>query len=131
MQDILKVGIDIHGVIDAVPERFKKLTRILVAGGAEVHIVTGSRRDQAIDKLLSDNEIQFTHYFSIVDYLVDSGVDIEWRNGKPYADEKKWNSAKRNYCEQQNIDLMIDDSPIYRDTFHDINSTYLHLITKP
>ncbi|VUD41804.1 hypothetical protein TDB9533_00564 [Thalassocella blandensis] len=130
MHDQLKIGIDIHGVIDAYPERFKKLTAVLVAGGAQVHIVTGSRRDKNIDIMLAKHEITFTHYFSIVDYLVSTGKDVTWKNGKPYADETAWNNAKRDYCQSQNIDLMIDDSAIYRDTFHDISTTYLHLISK-
>lgn len=41
MNNTLKVGLDIHGVIDAFPPRFKQLAYALIKDGAEVHIITG------------------------------------------------------------------------------------------
>ncbi len=130
MNNILKIGLDIHGVIDTFPNRFKLLSSALVKDGAEVHIVTGVKRDDRIEKLLQDANIHFTHYFSIVEHLEATHVTIEWQDGQPFADEKKWNSAKRDYCKAQSIDLMFDDSAIYRDTFHDIDTTFLHVINR-
>ena len=128
MSEIFKVGIDIHGVIDTFPNKFKQLTAALVASGAEVHIVTGSKRDSSIDDLLTKSDIQFTHYFPIVDYLESTG-SVYWKDGRPYVADEKWNLAKRDYCQRQAIDFMIDDSAIYRDTFSDISTTFLHLIS--
>lgn len=128
MKNPLKVGLDIHGVIDTFPIRFKLLSLALIKDGAEVHIVTGLKRDNNVDKLLSDAGVAFTHYFSIVDHLENNNEEISWENGLPYADKEKWNVAKRDYCEREGIDLMFDDSPIYRETFHDIDSTYVHVI---
>ncbi|HED35447.1 MAG TPA: hypothetical protein ENJ08_14725 [Gammaproteobacteria bacterium] len=128
MKNPLKIGLDIHGVIDTFPRRFKLLSSALVKDDAEVHIVTGVKRDDRIEKLLLDAGIHFTHYFSIVEHLEANHVAIEWRNGEPFADETKWNSAKRDYCKAQGIDLMFDDSAVYRDTFHDIDTTFLHVI---
>lgn len=128
MSNPLKIGLDIHGVIDTFPERFKNLASALKKDGAEVHIVTGLKRDQKVDELLHSAGIEFSHYFSIVEHLENSGVEVEWREGLPYADKHKWNSAKRDYCLAQNIDFMFDDSPIYKETFNDIATTYLHLI---
>ncbi len=130
MNNTLKVGLDIHGVIDTFPKRFKLLSSALVNDGAEVHIVTGIKRDQKIDHLLKEAGIAFTHYFSIVEYLEASNENIQWSNGLPYADEEKWNYAKRDYCKAQGIDLMFDDSPTYLETFHDISSTYVHVINR-
>lgn len=126
MKDVFKVGIDIHGVIDTFPEKFKHLSSALVSSGAEVHIITGSKRDDRIDTLLKHAEITFTHYFSIVEFLEGAG-DINWEGDQPYAPDEKWNVAKRDYCKLQGIDLMIDDSPVYRDTFTDIETNFLHL----
>lgn len=126
MAEVFKVGIDIHGVIDTFPKKFKQLSMALVASGAEVHIVTGSKRDDRINILLKNEGIAFTHYFSIVESLEKSG-NIRWEDDRPYAPDEKWNMAKRNYCELQCIDLMIDDSPVYRDTFADIETNFLHL----
>lgn len=76
MKNYLKVGLDIHGVIDSYPLKFKLLSTALIDSGSEVHIVTGLKRDAHTDKLLQEAGIQFTHYFSIVTYLEESGVKI-------------------------------------------------------
>ncbi len=128
MGNPLKVGLDIHGVIDSYPEKFKLLSSALKKDGAEVHVVTGLKRDSSVDELLKNAGIEFTHYFSIVEYLESNDVPIDWVKGFPFADEEKWNRAKREYCEAQEIDLMFDDSPIYLETFNDIDTTYLHVI---
>ena len=126
----LKVGLDIHGVIDAFPERFKMLSSALAKDGAEVHIVTGIKRSMEVDAMLESAGITFTHYFSIVEQLEFDDHDINWVNGLPFTDEKVWNYAKRNYCDRVGIDFMFDDSPTYLETFHDIDSTYVHVINR-
>ena len=45
MNNSLKIGLDIHGVIDSFPEKFKQLSYALAKDGAEVHIITGKTRD--------------------------------------------------------------------------------------
>ncbi len=124
----LKVGLDIHGVIDTYPEKFKLLSQAFFRDGAEVHIVTGVKRDSAIDRLLEGTGIQFTHYFSIVEHLEQQKETVEWIDGLPYADETQWNIAKRDYCARESLDFMFDDSVIYRDTFHEVDCTFLHVI---
>ena len=128
MNNTLKIGLDIHGVIDTLPEKFKLLSYALAKDGAEIHIVTGMKRNSTIDKSLADAGIRFTHYFSIVEHLECSGEIIEWRGGLPYVYEDKWNSAKSVYCEKVGIDFMFDDSPTYLKTFNNIDTTYLHVI---
>jgi hypothetical protein len=126
----LKLGLDFHGVIDTFPEMIAEMSRMFVAAGHEVHVVTGLKRDAIVQKGLNDFGIQYTHYFSIVEQLEQDGVTIVWRDGLPYADKIYWDIAKRDYCQKNEIDLMIDDSPVYKDTFHDISTVYLHLINK-
>ena len=128
MDNTLKIGLDIHGVIDTYPDKFRLLSQAFYRDGAEVHIVTGVKRDERINKLLSDAGIQFTHYFSIVEHLEQQADTVQWIDGLPYADEAQWNRAKRDYCHQQGLDFLFDDSEIYRDTFHDIECTFLHVI---
>lgn len=128
MQNPLKIGLDIHGVIDSFPKKFKHLASALLKDGCEVHIITGLKRDNSIEKLLKEAGIQFTHYFSIVTHLENQGIPIDWREGLPYADEDRWNTAKSEYCKSQGIDFMYDDSPTYLGTFNDIDTTYLHVI---
>ena len=124
MNNSLKIGLDIHGVIDTFPEKFKQLSYALAKDGAEVHIITGITRDNTIDEELAKAGIRFTHYFSIVEHLEANGDIIEWRGGLPHADRDKWNSAKSEYCEKTGIDFMFDDSPIYLESFHGIDTTY-------
>jgi hypothetical protein len=126
----LKLGLDFHGVIDTFPEMIAEMSRMFVAAGHEVHVVTGLKRDAIVQKGLDDFGIQYTHYFSIVEQLEQDGVTIVWRDGLPYADKIYWDIAKRDYCQKNEIDLMIDDSPVYKDTFNDISTVYLHLINK-
>jgi hypothetical protein len=126
----LKLGLDFHGVIDTFPEMIAEMSRMFVAAGHEVHVVTGLKRDAIVQKGLDDFGIQYTHYFSIVEQLEADGVTIVWRDGLPYADKIHWDIAKRDYCQKNEIDLMIDDSPVYKDTFNDISTVYLHLINK-
>ena len=131
MNNSLKVGIDFHGVIDTFPEKFKQLAYALVKDGAEVHVVTGQQKDETMEKALERAGIRFTHYFSIVDHLIEKGVPLKWVDGQPYADKSLWDSAKAEYCKTQGIDFMIDDSPAYREAFHQIDTTYLHLANRP
>jgi hypothetical protein len=126
----LKLGLDFHGVIDTFPEMIAEMSRMFVAAGHEVHVVTGLKRDAIVQKGLDDFGIQYTHYFSIVEQLEQDGVTIVWRDGLPYADKIYWDIAKRDYCQKNEIDLMIDDSPVYKDTFNDISTVYMHLINK-
>ncbi len=126
LKNSLKVGIDIHGVIDTFPEKFSLLSRALVRDGAQVHVVTGVKRCAKIEALLEKSGIEFTHYFSIAEYLDSSGA-VEWVDGLPYADEEQWNRTKRDYCEREGIHFMFDDSAIYRDTFIDADCTFLQV----
>ena len=128
MNNTLKIGLDIHGVIDQYPEKFKQLAYALAKDGAEVHVITGLKRDHEAEQLLEEAGIRYSHYFSIVDYLEGKGELIEWQNGLPYADEQKWNNAKSEYCELEGIDFMFDDSPTYLKSFNGIDTTYLHVI---
>lgn len=131
MNNSLKVGIDFHGVIDTFPEKFKQLAYALFKDGAEVHVVTGQQKDEAMEKALEHAGIRYTHYFSIVDHLVEKGVPLKWVEGQPFADKDLWDSAKAEYCKAQGIDFMIDDSSAYREAFHQIGTTYLHLVNRP
>lgn len=130
MNNNLKIGIDYHGVIDTFPEKFKQLAYALVKDGAEVHVITGQQKNEEIENALMQAGIRYTHYFSIVDYLIESGVPVEWVDGQPFADKNQWDLAKAKYCESAGIDFMIDDSPVYRETFHGIETTYLHLVNR-
>lgn len=126
---MLRVGIDIHGVLDTYTRKFVELAVATRAVGGEVHIITGIKFDEAVEAELKSYGIPYTHYFSIVEQLEEDGVPFEWIDGKPYTnDSEAWDNAKAIYCDKMGIDFMYDDSDTYLPTFNDIDTVYLHVI---
>ncbi len=115
----IKIGLDLHGVISDMPEFFSFLTDILVKSGCEVHIVTGGATDD--DKqLLKDYNIQYTHFFSIVDYHRKIGTPTSGKHPKygfEMISDEEWDKTKGEYCRENGIDLHIDDTLIYNNYF--------------
>lgn len=122
----MKIAFDIHGVTDTFPAFQEMICKYIEDPDVEVHIVTGlSRRQAAIEigHIIDLNKID--GYFSIVDYLEDQpDVEVKWVNGLPWADETAWNNAKADYCYENNIDILFDDSPVYANTFDEIDTIY-------
>ena len=60
-----------------------------------------------------------THYnavFSIVDYLMSKGVEMEERKpGHWWASDKDWWGSKGAIAAEEEIDIVIDDSPQYEE----------------
>lgn len=118
-----KLGLDIHGVIDKLPEFFSFLSESVIKNGGEVHIITGgSWNDKLISELNSHN-IKWTHYFSVYDYMRNNhttiGGHVEFSDGtrqKRFKDSD-WNKTKGKYCLDNNIDLHIDDKEFYSQYF--------------
>ena len=125
----MKVVFDIHGVIDTFPAFRLMIEKYMDDPDVEVHVITGLARESAhgeIGHLIDLDRID--GYFSIADYLVmQPDVDIRWINDLPWATEKAWNNAKANYCYENQIDILFDDSPIYADTFEDIETIYVQI----
>lgn len=115
-----KIGIDIHGVIDALPIFFKFLADSIVKNNGEVHIITGGSWTEKLEKQLGG--INYTHKFSVYDHLLKTSEtlgEIEFPDGtiQNKFDDFLWDSAKAKYCEENNIDLHIDDTLSYNDYF--------------
>ena len=122
----MKVGFDIHGVTDTFPAFQEMIRKYIEDPDVEVHIVTGTIRANAekeIGHLIDLDRID--GYFSITEYLEGRpDVEVKWINGLPWADENAWNNAKADYCYENSIDILFDDSPIYADTFGEIDTIY-------
>ena len=118
-----KLGLDMHGVIDAMPEFFSFLTDSFIKNGAEVHIITGGRWDLEFEKQLHDFGIKWTNKFSVYDYLKESDAEVIGKVQFPDGTIQKkfkneyWDSVKAQYCKENGIDLHIDDTLIYNDFF--------------
>jgi hypothetical protein len=118
-----KLGLDIHGVCDSMPELFSFLTDSFIKNGGEVHIITGGHWNDDFESLLNSLGVKWTHKFSVYDYLIESGSkitgEIQFPDGtiqKKFENEA-WDGAKSNYCRENNISLHIDDTLIYNNFF--------------
>lgn len=114
-----KVSLDIHGVIDELPDFFSAFTKSLIASGFEVHIVTGGSLARARSEMKLHN-IAYTHLFSILDHHIENNTPTFGNHPKygfPLIDDAIWDQTKSKYCEEHDIDLHIDDTVAYGDSF--------------
>ena len=119
----MKLGLDIHGVIDSNPESFSFMSQSVISGGGEVHIITGGSWTSILEEQLRGYGIKWTSHFSVYDYLVDSGIDsigtIQFPDGtiQKKFDYHLWDTIKAGYCKSNSIDLHIDDTEVYSKYF--------------
>lgn len=111
---MIKIGIDIHGVIDKEPDIFSELTHEFKKKEYEVHILTGARIDDRVLSELSQYGIKYDKLFSILDYHSEIETKM-WKDedGCEWIPQDIWNSTKGNYCLRNEIDFHIDDTKIY------------------
>ena len=138
----MKIGLDIHGTIDAHRKFFAEWTQLLKADNErielvrknrdpnlpvhmrypvpdlhEVHIMTGPKRRMVLESFELEG-IWFSHFFSIVDECEKNGVAVMHdEKGDPWMDQYEWNRAKGDYARKHNLDLVIDDSTVYPNFF--------------
>lgn len=109
----MKIGLDLHGVIDTNSSFYIELTALLVKNGHEVHIITGKKASLVMPEL-AEKDITYTHIFSITDYHESIGTPIKWdEHGNPHMDSYTWDKTKAQYCLENKIDLHLDDSDVY------------------
>ena len=110
----MKLGLDIHGVIDKNPTLFSYLSLNIVKDGGEVHVITGAFITENLKIKLHGFGIHWTHMFSIAGYHKELGTSM-WVSdkGSPCMDDVLWDKTKGEYCAQMNIDLHIDDTERY------------------
>ena len=119
----MKLGLDIHGVIDSNPKSFAFMSQSVIYNNGEVHIITGGSWTTELENQLKDYGIQWTSHFSVYDYLVDSGIDsigtIQFPDGtiQEKFDYDLWDTIKAGYCKSNEIDLHIDDTEVYSKYF--------------
>lgn len=126
---MLKIGFDVHGVLDTLPEFLTLAYVMMESPEFEVHVITGLKLIDIQKEIGHLIDLSKVKYFSVVDHLTEKGVEIDWVDGLPWADTKEWDNAKAEYCEREQIDIVFDDSPYYGVTFESINTTYCHVQT--
>ncbi len=131
---MIRLGLDLHGVIDAAPEFFSALARAMVDRGHEIYIVTGREDTEELWHELCECGIAGVHHkyynsiLSITSYQKALGTPIQYLDGRksqPMMDAKVWNPTKAMLCATAGIDIMIDDSALYEPYFRDIKTQYL------
>ena len=116
----MRVGLDIHGVIDSDPVRFLEFAREVKKGcGNDVFIITGPPvNDDLLDELAKFGFIKgidFDVVLSIQDELEKSNVPVTGldKHGRNHYDDEQWDSCKAKICERYDIDVHIDDTLRY------------------
>jgi hypothetical protein len=109
-----KLGLDLHGVSDKVPEFFALVSKLMVDAGHEVIIITGKMKSHGAEEEAKSLGLHYTKIYSIVDYNIEKGVELKIdEKGYPWIDEEIWNKTKAEICKKEKIDLHIDDSKDY------------------
>lgn len=129
-----KLSLDLHGVINDLPEVFKSITKSLINDGWEVHIITGSITQKAYSELIQLGLMQgvhFTHVVGLPDYCLMKGVlvtGINEKHGNVEFPSNEWFKMKALYCSENKIDLHMDDQLEYGNSF--VNTAFARLFTK-
>lgn len=115
----LKIGLDIHGVISQKPEVFAMLSNLLVGEGHEVHVLTGSRKEDAV-KELEEYRVAYTHLFSITDHHIEKATTpTHFEEGRPCYPARIWDKTKADYCKEHGIQIHLDDTLEYGKYFRE------------
>lgn len=115
----IKIGLDIHGMINHDPTFFSELSRTLLCAGHEIHIMTGSHITDEVVNELKSHGMQWTKLYSIADYYKNKpGVKMTYdAKGRPWISDELWNMAKADYAREHMLDLTLDDSQEYEQYF--------------
>ena len=117
---MLKIGLDIHGVIDSDPDFFRELTRKLHKEGHMVFVLTGREICNEILQELNSHGIYYDELFSITSYHKSIGTHMSYLNGdktQPLINPIKWDRTKADYAERVGLDIHFDDSIDYKEYF--------------
>jgi len=121
----MKLGLDIHGVINANPQFYSALTKLAILEGHEVHILTGSILADNIIEELKKYGVVWTKLFSIADYHTSLGTKMTFSDpNNPWIDDLLWDKTKAEYCVREKIDFHIDDTERYGEHFETLFALY-------
>ena len=112
----MKIGLDVHGVIDTYPEIFRDLSGKWLKKGFEVHILTG-KEWKPTEMKLKKWGVKYSHSFSIVDYHLSQGTEMVKKESGWWMEETAWNRSKGDYCRRTGITLHFDNDLKYAEWF--------------
>lgn len=125
----LRIGLDIHGVIDAKPFFFSQFSHRLIENGHEVYIITGAKISEGLIRKLRNLGMVWTGLYSITNYNEDKGASIRYEDpDNPWMDEKTWDSTKARICDELKIDIHIDDTARYGEWFKTLRIPTIYVL---
>lgn len=114
----LKLGFDIHGVLDSYLEQYISFIKNLDRNMFEIHIVTGVKQEPGLKENPWLKDLNYTKWFSIHEECEKLGVPITFdEHEHPWVDREVWDRQKALYCEREGLFALIDDSPVYHKYF--------------
>ena len=128
---MIRLGLDVHGVITDDPDFFSNLALLMLEKGHEVYIVTGQENNELLqDTLRGCNIVKqlYKEILSITTYQKALGTPISYLDGRksqPIMDPEIWNPTKAALCASAGIHIMVDDSEIYGKYFLDVKTQYI------
>lgn len=126
----MKIGFDLHGVLDTYPTKFKSIIRLLQKTNVYCVVVSGppeEKINESLEKLGFDPD-DFFGVYSVVDYLYSDGVDFDETDPENlWCDDNIWWDSKARICQHYDIDYLIDDSLKYEPAFKLTESEFIHV----
>ena len=128
---MIRLGLDVHGVIDDDPEFFTSMAWYILKKKGQIYIITGREDCPDLHKELEElgmNSSLYDGILSITTHQIAQGTPISYlddRKSQPVMEPKIWNPTKAALGASAGIDVMIDDSPIYGEFFRDIKTQYI------
>jgi hypothetical protein len=122
------IGFDLHGVLDTYPF-FQELYKELYTTQDQLPvIITGSLYNRDVQSQIENLDLPITKFYSITAELLSTCPEqVKWKNGKPYAPDKIWDSQKAIICDKEKIHMLFDDSPTYGEYFKNLDTIYVQV----
>jgi len=126
----MKIAFDFHGVLETYPEQMKSLI-LALKGAHRIVVLSGPPSGILRLELESCGYVEGFHYsqaLSVVDWLKAKGTSMhQHENGSWYCDDDIWWSSKARICEEQDIDILFDDTLKYKEHIKNGKPLFLHI----
>ena len=132
----MRIGIDLHGVIDDDPGWFCGFLSAFMAEFGKwrerkftVCIISGPPKKDIKAELEKHGfryGLEFDEIYSVVDHLKEKGVEM-WQDGRGrwWTYDEEWWKAKAEICEKHDVDVLIDDKEEWKTHFKNIKTKFL------
>lgn len=128
----IKIGVDLHGVIDDNTDLFKSISSMLLFSNlcdVNIYIISGPPKTDVLkelNQLKIYKNVHYTEIYTIVDFLKEQDVEM-WLDYKNtwWASDEDWWEAKAKICEKLDIDIMIDNTNRYKPYFDKRNIKFI------